>query len=133
MHIIIFILAIFQFPFCSRTLRVWYSFCLIYNTQTSSLAVNIDGLEALQIKNENNFKDKIVNLKSPLELGNCKSVGMPPLTGQLSDLNIWSRPLNEDEVKEFMELCNSEVVKQFSYNKSFVFQAKLLRIKNLKN
>jgi hypothetical protein len=72
--------------------------------------VNIEGLEALKIISQKNFKERKIILKSPIELGNCKSISLPPLSGQMTDLNIWSRPLIEDEVKEFMEFCNSEVV-----------------------
>ncbi len=89
---------------------MWYSFCLIYDIKEYSFAINVDGLEALKIKSEKTFKDKVVNLKSPIEVGNCRYLFLPPFSGQMADLNVWSRPLNKDEVKQFTEFCNSDVV-----------------------
>jgi hypothetical protein len=96
---------------------LWYSFCLIYDTKESSFRITINSFEALKIQSGKNFKDKIIKLKPPLELGSCKNMTLPPLSGQLTDLNIWSRPLNDDEIHQITANCNSEVVKLTAHPK----------------
>jgi hypothetical protein len=58
------------------------------------------------------FKNKKIELKSPLELGNRrKVVFLKPFSGQLTDLNIWARPLTIEEMTLFSNDCYSESVK----------------------
>ena len=91
-----------------RIPTIWYSICILLNTEARSMEMFINGVQSpSKIK----LKYSAVELKSPIQLGNCQNSVKSPFSGQITDLGIWNRALSFEEVQEFSLNCNSKVVK----------------------
>lgn len=83
----------------------WNTICLTFNQSTQVFYFTINGKEIVRAINEKkNFLNQIT--KNAIELGGKR------FTGQISDFNIWSRPLSDDEISQYSLGCNQDFVKQ---------------------
>ena len=85
------------------TRNLWNSFCVRFHPSFLTMALTINGLQVVNATdkkqmspNKNDFSDIIL--------------GSVYFTGQISDLNIWSRVLSNEELEQYSNGCNYEFV-----------------------
>ena len=85
----------------------WYYMCVSYERNSNSMAeikVFLDGISLLERNIETANASYILNLESTLKLGLCKThvgeIAFQIFRGSISELNIWSRSLGNEEMKK---------------------------------
>jgi hypothetical protein len=88
--------------FIPLSLNSWNSFCFTYNAAMSNLTLIINRFQVF-----NAIEKKLTGLKkigfSNIKLGSY-------FTGQISDLNIWSKVLSKEEIEQYSGGCFNDVV-----------------------
>ena len=94
----------------------WYHICVSYNRTHDTMAtlnMYLDGRNVIKRDIETPNTTFVLNLTSSWRLGLCKNnvfeYGPQTFRGQLSDLNIWSRPLTDDAMRQFTGHCQNAV------------------------
>ena len=78
---------------------LWNTLCVVFNAQTSNVTVFINGNKDIL----NQYRN-VTNFISGSKVGTIVVGGTsgPRFSGQVTNLNIWSRPLNLNEIGKFM-------------------------------
>ena len=99
----------FGVPFDVEELKVsptlWNSFCWAYNSTNSSLTLAVNNFT--QSTNVNKTMMEPESLRSTIMIGdNPQNIrGYYRFSGQVTDVNVWNRTLNEREIKSFTIHC----------------------------
>ncbi len=80
---------------------VWNSMCIIYNAADLSLVITANGYIIYSATETNKIEFTLSDLRIML--------GEESFSGQIADLNIWSRPLTISDVKEYLLNCTTDL------------------------
>ena len=85
-------------------LTTWNPICVNYNSRTQRLNIFVNGTDVLNNKYVGNEDNILIN--SSIELGGVRK---DPFSGKITDLNIWNRPLTENEIKGYSLNCDESM------------------------
>jgi hypothetical protein len=81
----------------------WNSFCFVYSFSNLSLEILVNGINYFTVIEENNQTVWNQSVNTSITLG------WSTFSGQISDFNIWSRPLSLKEIQDFSKGCSPEL------------------------
>jgi hypothetical protein len=82
---------------------VWNLACAVYNESDLSITFTVNGKKLIETVENVSRTDQLLSfLNSFVNLGD----GLGNFTGQITDLNIWSKPLTKDEIGQLSTGCD---------------------------